>query len=187
MNTTILVAGATGSLGQLITEALLQRGATVRALVRANSDPTKVGALAQRGVDVRRVDLTDAAALAEACAGVACVVSALAGLRDVIVEGQSALLAAAVAAGVPRFIPSDFCSDYTCLPAGENRNFDLRREFRARLDAAPIAATSIFNAAFAEVLTYNIPLLDFRQHQVGYWEDADYAIDFTTMADTAAV
>jgi pimeloyl-ACP methyl ester carboxylesterase/uncharacterized protein YbjT (DUF2867 family) len=180
------VAGGTGALGQLIIEALLRRGASVRAVVRPTTDPARVAALARRGVDVRPADLADAAALTAACAGVGCVVSALAGLHDVIVEGQTALLAAAVAAGVPRFIPSDFCSDYTQQPAGLNRNFDLRREFRARLDAAPIAATSILNGAFAEVLTYNIPLLDFQQQQVGYWEDADWKIDFTTMADTAA-
>jgi pimeloyl-ACP methyl ester carboxylesterase len=96
------------------------------------------------------------------------------------------LLAAAVAAGVPRFIPSDFCSDYTQQPTGQNRNFDLRREFQVLLDQAPIAATSILNGAFAEVLSYNIPLLNFKQQQVGYWEDADWKIDFTTIDDTAA-
>jgi pimeloyl-ACP methyl ester carboxylesterase/uncharacterized protein YbjT (DUF2867 family) len=186
MNTPILVAGGTGNLGGRIIAALLQRGATVRAVVRAETDQAKVDDLAKRGVDVRRVDMADVAALTQACEGVGCVVSALAGLREVIVDGQSVLLAAAVAAGVPRFIPSDFASDYTQVPVGENRNFDLRREFQARLNQAPIGATSILNGAFAELLTYNIPLLDFKQQQVGYWEDADWKIDFTTMDDTAA-
>ncbi|MBC8082501.1 MAG: NmrA family NAD(P)-binding protein [Hymenobacter sp.] len=186
MNPLILVAGGTGNLGARIIAALRRRGATVLAVVRAESDQAKVDELTQRGVDVRRVDMTDVAALARACEGVSCVVSALAGLRDVIVDGQSVLLAAAVAAGVPRFIPSDFSSDYTQQAAGENRNFDLRREFRERLDSSPIVATSILNGGFAELLTYNIPLLDFKQQQVGYWEDADWRIDFTTMDDTAA-
>ncbi|MFD2720190.1 alpha/beta fold hydrolase [Hymenobacter monticola] len=186
MNPQILVSGGTGNLGGRIIAALLKRGAAVRAIVRAETDPAKVEALIHQGVDVRRVDMADVAALTATCAGMSCVVSAVAGLRDVIVEGQSALLAAAVAAGVPRFIPSDFSSDYTQQPAGENRNFDLRREFRERLDQAPIQATSILNGAFAELLTYNIPLLDMKQHQVGYWEDTDWRIDFTTMDDTAA-
>ncbi len=103
-----------------------------------------------------------------------------------IVEAQSVLLEAAIAAGVPRFIPSDFCTDFTTLPEGENRNFDLRREFHKRLDVAPIASTSIFNGAFGEILTYNVPLLDFEKKTVGYWEDPDWHIDFTTMDDTAA-
>jgi pimeloyl-ACP methyl ester carboxylesterase/nucleoside-diphosphate-sugar epimerase len=186
MTPLIVVLGGTGNLGRRIIEALLQRGAAVRALVRPETDPTKIANLAQLRVDVRPVDLADVAALTQACAGASCVVSALAGLREVIVDTQSVLLAAAVAAGVPRFIPSDFCSDYTQQPTGQNRNFDLRREFRALLDQAPIAATSILNGAFAEVLSYNIPLLDFKQQQVGYWEDADWKIDFTTIDDTAA-
>ena len=186
MNSLILVAGGTGALGGRIIEALLRRGASVRAVVRPGTDPARVAALTRRGVEVRPADLSDAAALTAACAGASCVVSVLAGLHEVIVEGQTALLQAAVAAGVPRFIPSDFCSDYTQQPAGLNRNFDLRREFQASLDAAPIVATSIINGAFAEVLTYNIPLLDFKRQQVGYWEDADWKIDFTTMDDTAA-
>jgi len=186
MNKNILVAGGTGNLGHRIIKALLQRGATVRAVVRAESDPAKVAALASLGAEILPVDPADVAALTQACLGMGCVVSAVAGLREVIVAGQSVLLAAAVAAGVPRFIPSDFSSDYTQQAAGENRNFDLRRTFQAHLDQAPIAATSILNGAFAELLTYGIPLLDFKQQQVGYWEDADWKIDFTTMDDTAA-
>jgi uncharacterized protein YbjT (DUF2867 family) len=186
MNNNILVAGGTGNLGHRIIKALRQRGASVRAIVRAESDPAKVAELARLGAEVVPLDLADGAALTRACTGMACVVSAVAGLREVIVDGQSALLAAAVAAGVPRFIPSDFSSDYTQQAAGENRNFDLRREFQAHLDQAPIAATSILNGAFAELLTYGIPLLDFKQQQVGYWEDADWQIDFTTLDDTAA-
>ncbi|WP_231590589.1 alpha/beta fold hydrolase [Hymenobacter terrenus] len=186
MNSSILVAGGTGNLGGRIIAALRQRGATVRAIVRAETDEAKVTELLRHGVDVRCVDMADVAALTLACEGVDCVISALAGLRDVIVDAQAVLLAAAVAAGVPRFIPSDFSSDYTQQPAGANRNFDLRREFQQQLDQSPIQVTSILNGAFAELLTYNIPLLDFKQHQVGYWEDADWHIDFTTMDDTAA-
>lgn len=186
MKPLIVLAGATGDLGGRIITALLARGAAVRALVRPGTDAAKIDHLTQQGVEVARVDFADAAALQQACAGASCVVSTLAGLRDVIVDTQSQVLAAAVAAGVPRFIPSDFASDYTRLPTGQNRNFDLRREFQAILDQAPIAATSILNGAFGEILTYNVPLLDFKQQQVGYWEDPDWHIDFTTMNDTAA-
>lgn len=132
------------------------------------------------------MEFTDPAALAQACTGASCVVSTLAGLREVVVDIQAQLLTAAVAAGVPRFIPSKFASDYTKLIPGDNRNFDLRREFKALLDQAAIAATSILNEAFSEILGYNFPLLDFKQQQVGYWEDADWRIDFTTMDETAA-
>ena len=186
MATTVLVAGGTGNLGGRIIKELLGWGATVHALVRPETDNEKVEKLAQLGAKVVHADMTDVTQLTQACAGADCVVSALQGLRDVIVNTQSVLLEAAVAAGVPRFIPSDFSSDFTKVPAGENRNFDLRREFNARLDKAPVAATSILNGAFAELLKYNMPLLDLKQQRVSYWEDADWCIDFTTMDDTAA-
>ncbi len=182
MATTIVVAGATGNLGTRVTTSLLRRGAEVVALARAGASGDKVAALEDLGARVTLVDMADARAIAAACAGAACVVSAVQGLRDAIVEAQSALLAA----GVPRFIPSDFSTDFTTLQAGQNRNFDLRRAFHARLDGAPIASTAIFNGAFAEILTYNVPLLDIERKVVAYWGDPNWRIDFTTMDDTAA-
>lgn len=75
------------------------------------------------------VGFNDEAGLISACKGVSCVISVLAGLRDVIITAQRQLLDAAVKAGVPRFVPSDFCTNFTQIEPGENRNFDLRREF----------------------------------------------------------
>ncbi len=186
MNTKITVAGATGNLGGRIIAALRKQGADVRAIVRPGTTADKLEKLRQNGVEIVEVDMSSVPDLTRALQGTSCVVSALQGLRDVIVEAQSVLLAAAVAAQVPRFIPSDYCSDYTKLPVGENRNFDLRHEFRERLDAAPIAPTSILNGAFGEILTYGTPLLDFKTNTVGYWGRDDFRVDFTTMDDTAA-
>ncbi|MBA3906559.1 MAG: NmrA family NAD(P)-binding protein, partial [Pseudonocardiales bacterium] len=121
-----------------------------------------------------------------ACAGAACVVSAWSGLREVIVERQSVLIDAAVMAGVPRFISSDFSSDYTRTEHGHNRNFDLRREFMGRADRAPIRTTSILNGAFMDMLGAEMPIIQPRIRGVLYWGDADQPLDFTTRADTAA-
>ena len=186
MATTILVAGATGNLGSQIITSLREKGANVRAVGRPGTDPEKINKLEQQGVEVVPVDMSDAAQLTEACEGVACVVSALQRLHDVIVDTQTALLNAALAAGVPRFIPSDFSSDFTKLADGDNRNFDLRRTFKERIDKTDIQATSILNGGFAYLLTFDMPLLDYKKKQVGYWEDPDWRIDFTTVADTAA-
>ncbi len=185
MKTTILVAGGTGDLGGRIIKALVSKGADVRALVRNSSDPAKVESLTNLGAKVVQVDLADAEALKQACAGVSCVVSALAGLREVIVDTQLLLLDAAVAAGVPRFIPSDFSCDFTNLPEGENRNFDLRKEFHKHLSKANIAATSIFNGAFTDILRYNTPFYNLKNNTVGFWGDADWKVDFTTKDNTA--
>lgn len=186
MKNTILVAGATGNLGDRIVSELLKKEVNVRAIVRKQTDPKKITALEKQGVEVVKANLDDKAEVKDASKNISCLVSALQGLKDVIVDTQTVLLEAAVAAGVPRFIPSDFSVDFTKIPYGMNRNFDLRKEFLEKLDKAPIAGTSIFNGAFAELLSYNIPLLDFKKGQVGYWENADWRIDFTTMDNTAA-
>ena len=183
---TIILAGATGNLGERIARALCERGAKVRALVRRATSGEKIGRLQKLGVSLTEVDFAKRSDLREACAGGACVVLALAGLRDVIVETQTALLEAAVEAGVPRFIPSDYCIDFTKLAPGSNRNLDFRREFHARLDKAPIAATTIFNGAFADLLTGQAPIVLFKLKRVLYWENADQRMDFTTVDDTAA-
>lgn len=187
MEQLILVAGATGNLGLRICRELVGRNVAVRALVREGSSQEHVASLEEMGVDVFSVNFSNGEELIGACNGVSCVVSALAGLKDVIVETQTKLLNAAIAAGVPRFIPSDFASDFTQLASGENRNFDLRKEFHTVLDQSPILATSIFNGAFADILRYNIPLFNVKQQTVAYYDDkADWKIDFTTMDDTAA-
>ena len=183
---TIVVAGATGNLGGRIARALLERGASVRALVRPGAARDRLERLQRLGVTIAKVDFSSASQVALACSGAACVVSALAGLRDVIVEAQTVLLDAAVKAGVPRFIPSDFSIDFTKFPPGENRNLDLRREFHKRLDKASIQATTVFNGAFAEMLTGQMPLILFKRRRVLYWGDADQRMDFTTIDDTAA-
>ena len=186
MATTILVAGATGNLGGRIIRELITRGAEVRALVRPGSDAEKVSNLREQGAQIAEVDMSDVAQLTQACEGISCVISALQGLRDVLIDTQSRLADATIAAGVPRFISSDFATDFTKQATGENRNFDLRKEFMAYIDTKPIATTSILNGAFAEILFYGTPLLDFKNKQVGYWENADWRIDFTSMDNTAA-
>lgn len=185
MKQTILVAGGTGNLGQLIVKALIQRGAKVRVITRKETDPKKTEKLTVLGAEIVTVDL-NAEKLKRACEGVSCVVSALSGLHETIVDAQIQLLDAAIAAGVPRFIPSDFAADFTRLPEGDNRNFDFRKEFHEYLDKSPIAATSIMNGAFSYVLSYNTPLFDLKNNRVGYWgNDPDWKIDFSTMENTA--
>jgi nucleoside-diphosphate-sugar epimerase len=180
-----VLAGATGDLGFRIAQSLLRRGARVRALIRPGNIKPEVTSLQDLGAEIVEVDFNSVTALTKACAGAACVVSALSGLREVIVDTQKRLLDAAVAAEVPRFIPSDYCIDYTRLPAGSNRNLDLRREFNQRLDQAPIQATSILNGMFTDLLTGQAPVVLFGLKRVLYYGSADQPLDFTTIANTA--
>ena len=186
MRKTILVAGASGNLGLRIVKALANEGAEVRVLVRSNTPPDKLTPLALPGVSIYTLHQWNFEELKRACADVACVVSALAGLRDVVIDAQKILLDAAITAGVPRFIPSDYSLDFTKFKHGENRNLDWRREFHEYLNNLPIRSTSVFNGAFAELLTTDMPMILFKQKMSLYWGNADYRWGFTTMDNTAA-
>ena len=161
-DSTIGLAGATGNLGGRIARALLERGAGVRALVRHGTARDKLERLQALGATIASVELSNASQVTLACSRASCVVSALQGLRDVIVEAQTVLLDAAIKAGVPRFIPSDYSIDFTKFPPGENRNLDLRRDFHKRIEKTSISATTIFNGAFADMLTGQMPLIRMR-------------------------
>ncbi|PSJ36624.1 NmrA family NAD(P)-binding protein [Allosphingosinicella deserti] len=181
--TRIALAGGTGDLGLRIAHALAARGAEVVALARAGTD---TAALAATGATVEVVDFGDSGALQGALGGAACLVSALNGLEGTILDLQGRLLDAAVAAGVPRFIPSDYSLDFTRTKPGRNRNLDVRRRFMARVDAAPIRATSILNGAFADLLAGQAPIVLRGPRMVLHWGSPDQALDFTTKDDVAA-
>lgn len=185
MSDRVILAGATGHLGGLIARALRDRSAPVRAIVRPLTALGKIADLRRIGAEVVEVDYANSDQLARACDGGVCVVSALAGVRDTIVDAQTALLDAAVRAKVPRFIPSDFAIDFYKMPDGYNRNLDLRREFSRVLDDAPISATSILNGMFMDLLAGQAPFILFRFHRALYWENPDQPMDFTTIEDTA--
>ena len=105
----ILVVGATGTLGGMVTRRLLEKGRTVRILVRPNSD---AGELEAAGAEPITGDLRDRASLDAACRGVDAVVttanSAARGGGDnpqtVDLEGNRNLVEAARGAGVKRFV-----------------------------------------------------------------------------------
>jgi uncharacterized protein YbjT (DUF2867 family) len=181
----IILAGGTGDLGSRVARALSSQKIPTRALVREGSSPAAEAELRGLGHAVERVDFGDAASLKKACRDGTCVISCLSGLRPVIVEAQTALLRAAVGAGVPRFIPSDFSIEIPFVPAGSNRNLDLRREFHERLASASIRSTSIYNGAFADMLLGQAPIVLNKFHRVLYWGDADQRMAFTTKDDTA--
>lgn len=166
---TIALAGGTGDLGGRVLSALARRGVAVRALVRSSTPTTSQDAVRARGGTPFQFDFADKAALAASLEGAECVVSVLNGLEPVILDLEGRLLDAAVAAGMPRFIPSDFSLDFTRTRPGDNRNMDLRRRFMARVDAAPTRATSILNGAFADLLTGEAPIVLPRFHRILFW------------------
>ena len=154
--------------------------------MRPDVVPIALARLRELGATPAAADPGDVDALAAVSEGAAVVVSTLTGLREVVLDRQSALLGAAVRAGVPRFIPSGFSADFTRTQPGHNRNFDLRREFGGRADRASIQVTSVLNGAFMDMLGAEMPIIQPRLRRVLHWGQADQPLDVTTKDDTAA-
>jgi len=183
---TIAVAGAAGDLGGRIVAALAADGIVPHALISPGTPEPARERLRRLGGRPIEADPRDRRALTQALRGAECVISALNGLRPVIIDRQQLLLEAAIQAGTSRFIPSDFSIDFTRTRPGANRNLDFRREFMARADQAPIRVTTILNGAFTDMLGAGMPLIQERLRRILFWRDADQPLDFTTKNDVAA-
>ena len=66
----LLVTGASGHLGHLVVESLLERGVPASDVVAIARTPEAIADLAERGVEVRRADYNDPASLEAAFAGI---------------------------------------------------------------------------------------------------------------------
>lgn len=70
MSETILITGAAGQLGRIVLDQVLASGKVAPAsVIAASRDPSKLADYAERGVQVRKVDFDDPAALPAAFAG----------------------------------------------------------------------------------------------------------------------
>ena len=179
---TVLLIGGTGKLGQLIARELLDRAAKLRLLVR----PGSRGKLA--------ADIADASEIVEDAAnafdGVHTVVSAVQGRTETIVDAQLEWLRAARAAGVQRFIPSDYSMNLFGLAEGENLHSDYRREFarRAEEERGDVEVVHVLNGAFLDrgVLFGFLGAIDLDKGEANLWGEGKEKMAFTTYADTAA-
>ena len=105
----ILVAGGTGRLGRIVVERLLSAGEQVRVLSRRSGASDRTPSAGAPEVMVG--DVRDRQAVARAVAGARVVISAVSAFgmkgvtpREVDLQGNLNLIAAAEAAGVERFV-----------------------------------------------------------------------------------
>jgi uncharacterized protein YbjT (DUF2867 family) len=187
--TSILIAGATGWLGQQIANEVLNAGAKVRLMVRggaANKKVADLAALTARGATLVDADIAVPASLDAAVAGVDVIVSALQGGPDVIVDGQAALATAGKRAGVQRLFTSDYAVDFRTIPDAEHLFFSWRKAGQRAIAATGLTQVNTYNGAFMDMLLQPFfGLLDVEKSVVAHWGDADQPYDFTTTADTA--
>ena len=191
MTQTILLAGATGMLGQSIAHHLSALpGVRLRLLLRPDSlnDTAKKAAVKpvlDRGAETIEGDLSDAAALDRATQGVDVIVSAVQGGPDVIIDGQLALAQAGQRNGVRRILPSDFALDLFKATPGEHMMFDLRKTADDQIAATGLESVHILQGAFMNLFAPGMGTIDFDAGTVSFWGDGTRLIETTSVEDTA--
>ncbi|MBS1004514.1 NmrA family NAD(P)-binding protein [Acetobacter thailandicus] len=186
----VALVGSTGQLGKLIANALLDKGAELRLLVRAESR-SKVAELEARGATVVEGALgaNDADALKALVDGTWAVVSAIQGGPDLIVDGQAQLLRAARNANVHRFIPSTFSLDLFKVPLGHIVTSDWRRQFAdlAESERGDVEVVHILNGGFLDRSTLFgfIDVINPETGKAHVWGDGKVIEYWTTYRDTA--
>jgi NAD(P)H dehydrogenase (quinone) len=151
---TIAVTGATGHLGRLAVEALLERGVAAADIVALGRDTARLDDLAARGVQVRRADYDDPASLTAALAGVdrLLLVSGTAFGRRV--AQHSAVIEAAREAGVGLVV-------YTSSPNADTASYTIAQEHRGTeqaLAASGVPHVVLRNGWYLENYTAQLPV-----------------------------
>ncbi len=189
----LLVAGATGMLGSEICRLLVDRHQSVRALVRAGSNPEKVAALKAFGVQVVVGDLCDPESLKAACREITTVISTVSSMpfsyepckndiQTVDLDGEVNLIAAAKATGVQHFI-------YTSFSGNIEFNFPLRNAKRAveqRLKESGMTYTILRPGYFMEVWLTPAVGFDAANAKAQIYGGGDQPISWISLKDVAA-
>lgn len=159
----LLVVGATGTLGRQVTRRALEEGYQVRCLVRS---PKKAAFLKEWGAEVVQGNLCDPKSLPPALEKISAVIDAATtrptdsvSMKQVDWEGKVALIQAAKAAGVDRFI------FFSILDAEKYRQvplMDIKRCTEIFLAQSGLNYTVLRPAGFMQGLVsqYAIPILE---------------------------
>jgi hypothetical protein len=134
---------------------------------------------------VTEVDFTSVESLTAALRGVDAVVSTVSGTA---LDGQTVLIDAAVAAGVNRFIPSEFGS---CTTSSKVENlpvyapmFKIKRYLDDQAKAGKLTWTVLACGGFMEFVFGHFPfVLDFANHKATLYDEGDNRFSSTSLSN----
>jgi NAD(P)H dehydrogenase (quinone) len=158
---TILVTGATGQLGRLVIERLLERGASPESIVAGVRDIAKATDLSSLGVTVAVVDYDRPETIPAALEGVDSVLLVSGSEVGRRVAQHQAVIDAAVAAGVTKFV-------YTSAPKAPTSDLVLAPEHKA---------------TEALITASGLPAVILRNN----WYTENYAADLARAAETGVL
>ena len=185
----VLVAGATGYLGSEICRQLILKNKTVKGLVRATSDATKVAQLNASGIETLEGDLKDKGSLENALHGISVVISTVSStlsrqegdsIQSVDYEGQINLIDAAVKAGVSQFIYISFCE------LGECPLQTAKRKVEKHLSESGLNYTVLQPTYFMEVWLSPALGFDYPNAKATIYGEGNNKISWIAIKDVAS-
>ncbi len=168
---------ASGTVGPHVVKALLDANFSVTVLTRS-----KASAAYDPSVKVVEVDYASMDSVTAALEGVDALVSTVGAEAT---EKQTVLIDAAVAAGVKRFIPSEYGSVST-NPEVEGfpiyaPMFKIKHYLREKAEAGQLTWTVLACGAFLDLLLGRPILLDFANHKSTFYDEGDNRISSTSL------
>ncbi len=168
MSETILITGASGQLGRIVLDQVLASGKVAPAsVIAASRDPSKLAAYAEKGVQVRKVDFDDPAALPAAFAGadrILIVSTDALGEPGKRLAQHKAAVEAAASAGAKRIL-------YTSMPQPDDSAVTFAGDHLGTenaIKATGLAYTIFRNGWYMENLFMALP----HALQTGQWHSA---------------
>jgi len=186
----ILVAGATGYLGSEICRRLVATGERVRGLVRPTSDPAAVERLRALGVETVQGDLRDRASLDAACRGATGVVTTATttlsrqpgdSIAVTDQDGQLALVDAARAAGVERFVYVSYSGNFD----GDDPLTRAKRSVERRLRESGLTYTILRPSVFMDIWLSPALGFDYANARATVYGSGEHAISWIALGDVA--
>ncbi|KAK7425153.1 hypothetical protein QQX98_000067 [Neonectria punicea] len=178
----VVIAGASGALGSVVFKKFVESGKfNIRVLKRAGSASSF-----PEGTDVVEVDYSSLESLKSAIKGQDAVISTLTTLA---IDSQLAFIDAAVAAGVQRFIPSEFGSNLDVPSVRSLPVFTQKVKIQDVLieksKSTPLSYSFIYNSAFLDWgLEHNF-ILDHSQSKPIIIDGGDVEFSTTTLSTVA--
>lgn len=158
-------------------QALVKAGFRVSVLTRSRKPGTYAS-----DINVFEVDFTSVKSLTTALEGVDAVISTVGGAA---VDNQTVLIDAAVAAGVKRFIPSEFGSVTTNPKLKKfplyGSMFKTRNYLQEKAAAGELSWTVLACGAFLDLILNTPILLDLHNHTVTMLDEGDNRMSCTSL------
>jgi uncharacterized protein YbjT (DUF2867 family) len=185
----VLVVGGTGNVGGAMTLALARQGQKVTAMLRGGTNHPKAKQLADAGVRIVEGDLWNHDSLGDAVRGMEAVVSTATampapppdGIRKTDHEGTLALIRAAEAEGVKRFV---YCS-YSGNIHDDSPLQTAKRECEQRLNESRMDTVVLRPSYFMEVWLSSLLGFDPANGSVRIYGSGDERVSYIASSNVA--